>query len=198
MRLIAHRGLWDENIKDNSYEALKKGLESDKYIGIECDIRVTRDNKFIIYHNILYKGELIKNKIYSKLKDIPLLEDILKISSDKLYLLELKDFNMDLDKLLKLLDKYKRNIYIMSFDLNILKSLKKLSNKYKIGVLNYVFNSESDYNLDFICLLDVVATNRVIDYYESKNIEVIIYGVNSVKRNLTYIVDDRKLNDKIN
>ena len=51
MQLIAHRGLWNKNIKDNSYEALKNGLLSNKYIGIECDIRTTLDKKIIIYHN---------------------------------------------------------------------------------------------------------------------------------------------------
>ena len=32
MQLIAHRGIWNKKVKDNSYEALKCGLLSNKYI----------------------------------------------------------------------------------------------------------------------------------------------------------------------
>lgn len=192
MKLIAHRGIWNKYIKDNSYESIKRGLESDKYIGIECDIRQTRDKKFILYHNALYKGELIKNKYYSELKDISLLESILKINSNKLYLLEIKDFNMDINAFLKLLNKYKRNIYIMSFDINIIKRIRKITSDYKLGVLNYILNSEYNYDLDFICLLNVLASDKVLNYFKSKNIEVIIYGVKNVNKNLTYIIDDNK------
>ena len=192
MKLIAHRGIWNKYIKDNSYEAIKRGLESDKYIGIECDIRETKDKKFILYHNALYKGELIKNKYYSELKGISLLESILKINSNKLYLLEIKDFNMDINAFLKLLNKYKRNIYIMSFDINIIKRIRKITSDYKLGVLNYILNSEYNYDLDFICLLNVLASDKVLNYFKSKNIEVIIYGVKNVNKNLTYIIDDNK------
>ncbi len=192
MKLIAHRGIWNKYIKDNSYEAIKRGLESDKYIGIECDIRETRDKKFILYHNALYKRELIKNKYYSELKDVSLLESILKINSNKLYLLEIKDFNMDINAFLKLLNKYKRNIYIMSFDINIIKRIRKITSNYKLGVLNYILNSEYNYDLDFICLLNVLASDKVLNYFKSKNIEVIIYGVKNVNKNLTYIIDDNK------
>lgn len=192
MKLIAHRGIWNKHIKDNSYEAIKKGLESDKYIGIECDIRETKDKKFILYHNILYKGELIKNKYYSELEGVSLLESILKINSDKLFLLEIKDFNMDIDAFLKLLNKYKRNIYVMSFDINIIKRIRKITSNYRLGVLNYILNGEYNYDLDFICLLNVLANEKVLDYFKKKNIEVIIYGVKNVNKNLTYIVDDNK------
>ena len=32
MQLIAHRGIWNKKVKDNSYEALKSGLLNNKYI----------------------------------------------------------------------------------------------------------------------------------------------------------------------
>lgn len=196
MKLIAHRGIWNKLIKDNSYEALKLGLSSDKYIGIECDIRMTLDKVFIIYHNILYKGKLISSYKYRNLDNIPKLEDILKIKSDKIILLEIKDFNIDIKRLIKLLDKYDKNIYIMSFDSNIIKKIKKLKVRYKLGVLNYILNSDSNYDLDFICLLDIFASDKVIKNFEKRNIEVIIYGVININKDLIYIVDDYKINDK--
>ena len=63
-KYIAHRGIWNEHVKDNSYKALYDGLFSSKYIGIEADIRVTKDNVFIIYHDPLYNGKLVKNTYY--------------------------------------------------------------------------------------------------------------------------------------
>ncbi len=193
MQLIAHRGIWNKKVKDNSYEALKSGLLNNKYIGIECDIRTTLDKKFIIYHNTLYKGNLVRNINYKDMKDIILLEDLLKIKTDKILLLEIKEREIDKNKLLKLLNKYKRNYYIMSFNNNIIFEIRKLNNKYKYGVLNYVLNSKSDYDLDFICLLDVIANDYIINNFEKKGIEVIIYGTIKIKKDVKYIVDDYKL-----
>lgn len=193
MNLIAHRGLWNKTIKDNSYEALKKGLESNKYIGIECDIRTTYDNKFIIYHNILYKGNLVRNTYYKDMKNISLLEDLLKIKTNKILLLEIKENDINKTKLLKLLNKYNHNYYIMSFNNKVIEELKKLNNKYKYGVLNYVLNSESDYKLNFICLLDIVANDLIIDNLKKRGIDVIIYGTIKIKKDVKYIIDDYKM-----
>ena len=193
MNLIAHRGLWNKTIKDNSYEALKKGLESNKYIGIECDIRTTYDNKFIIYHNILYKGNLVRNTYYKDMKNISLLEDLLKIKTNKILLLEIKENDINKTKLLKLLNKYTHNYYIMSFNNKVIEELKKLNNKYKYGVLNYVLNSDADYKLDFICLLDIVANDLIIDNLKKRSIDVIIYGTIKIKKDVKYIIDDYKM-----
>ena len=193
MKLIAHRGIWNKYVKDNSYKALLDGLNSEKYIGIECDIRTTLDKKFIVYHNILYKESLVKNTYFKDMKDILLLEDLLKINTNKLLLLEIKENDIDKKRLLKLLNKYKRNYYIMSFNTKVIKNLKNMDNKYKYGVLNYILNSDADYNLDFICLLDGIATNNIINNFEKRGIEVIIYGTIKVNKNVKYIVDDAKM-----
>ncbi len=194
MKLIAHRGLWNDSIKSNSYEAIKKGIESDKYIGIECDIRMTKDEEFIIYHNILYKGSLVKNIYYKDIKnDVCKLEDILKIKTNKIFLLEIKDFNLNTKKLLNILKKYQRNIYIMSFNTKIIEDLRKINNSYRYGILNYILNSDDKYNFDFICLLDIIATDYVITSFQKRNIEVLIYGTITPSKNLTYIIDDKDL-----
>ena len=64
-KFIAHRGIWSDSVKDNSYQALYNGLLSEEYIGIETDVRVTKDNVFVIYHDPLYNGKLVKN-VYLK------------------------------------------------------------------------------------------------------------------------------------
>lgn len=192
-KYIAHRGIYNKNVSDNSYKALYDGLLSYKYIGIETDVRVTKDNVFILYHDVLYKGKLVKNVFYKDMVNVSKLEDILKINTDKIILLEIKDFNIDVKKFIKLINKYNKNIMIMSFDANVIKKIKKITNKYKLGVLNYVLNSDSDYNFDFICLLDIIATDYVIESFKKRNIDILIYGVVNDNRNLTYIIDDYKL-----
>ena len=192
-KYIAHRGIYNKNVSDNSYKALYDGLLSYKYIGIETDVRVTKDNVFILYHDVLYKGKLVKNVFYKDMFNVTKLEDILKINNDKIILLEIKDFDIDVKKFIKLINKYNKNVMIMSFDVNVIKKVKKITNKYKLGILNYVLNSDSDYNFDFICLLDIIATDYVIESFKKRNIDVLIYGVVNDNRNLTYIIDDYKL-----
>lgn len=192
MNLIAHRGIYNKTILDNSLLALKNGLESNKFIGIECDIRMTKDKKFIIIHNPLYKGSLVKNMTYKEFKDIPLLEDLLKINTNKILMLEIKDKDIDKKLFFKLLKKYKRNYYIMSFNNKLIKDMKNTYNKYKYGVLNYILNSD-DYKYDFVCILDSIATNKLINIFKKREIEVIIYGTINVKKDVKYIVDDNKM-----
>ncbi len=192
-KFIAHRGIWNKLVKDNSYEALYNGLMSSLYIGIETDLRVTKDNIFILHHDALYNGKLIKNLFYNELENIVKLEDILKINTNKIILIEIKDFNININRLIKLLDKYKRNVMLMSFDTNIINKIKKLNTKYKLGVLNYIINSDSEYNFDFICLLDVINKKVIVDSFKKRKIEVIIYGVIDIKEDSIYIIDDEKL-----
>ena len=194
MEFIAHRGLWNNSIKPNSYEAIFIGLNSDKYIGIETDIRVTKDGVFIVYHDALYKGKLVKNIMYKEIKnDACKLESILKIKTDKIILLEIKDFNMNVNKFLKVLNKYKRIIWLMSFDSKVIRRIRSISPKYKVGVLNYILNSDAVYDFDFICLLDVISNNLIVESFKKRNIAVLIYGTIYPNQNLTYIIDDEKL-----
>lgn len=192
-KYIVHRGIYNKNVSDNSYKALYDGLLSYKYIGIETDVRVTKDNVFILYHDVLYKGKLVKNVFYKDMVNVSKLEDILKINTNKIILLEIKDFDIDVKKFIKLINKYNKNIMIMSFDVNVIKKIKKITSKYKLGVLNYVLNSDSYYNFDFICLLDIIANDYVIESFKKRNIDILIYGVVNDNRNLTYIIDDYKL-----
>ena len=192
-KFIAHRGIWNDSVKDNSYQALYNGLLSEEYIGIETDVRVTKDNVFVIYHDPLYNGKLVKKVYYKDMVDVCRLEDILKIKTDKIILLEIKDFNMDVKKFIKLIDKYKRNVMIMSFSTLVINKIKTLNTKYKLGVLNYIINSDSNYDYDFICLLDIISNNFVIERLKKRNIEVLIYGVIDILEDATYIIDDNKL-----
>ena len=82
---------------------------------------------------------------------------------------------------------------LMSFDTNIINKIKKLNIKYKLGVLNYIINSDSEYNFDFICILDILNKKVIIDSFKKRKIEVLIYGVIDIKEDSIYIIDDEKL-----
>ena len=113
-KLICHRGIHNADIKENSYESIKKALESTKYIGVEFDVRCTKDNEFIIFHNSFYNNKLIKNTYYKELpKYVPRLKDVLNIKSNKIFLIELKNINDNYNKLINLLNKYKnKKLYL--------------------------------------------------------------------------------------
>ena len=86
----------------------------------------------------------------------------------------------------------KNKYYISSFNYNYIKNIP-YSDKYKRGVINYVLNPVKDYNkIDFIMVLDSISFDKVLENYDSKRLEVIIYGVvgkiNNYKENIKYII----------
>jgi len=196
---IAHRGLVSGTVKENTLEAFNLALESSRYIGIELDVRVSKDNEFIVYHDLLFKGRLVKNVLYNELKKegVSKLIDVLKLDTNKILMIEIKDFDIDLKKLAKLLKSYNtKNLYISSFNNKILLNLRKNLKNVKIGSLNYVLNSKEDYSaFDFIGIINYLLTDELIKYFRKRNIEVFGYGVSSIQKikykNINYIVDEK-------
>ena len=187
MKLIAHRGLYIDKKDQNTINAFLNAINDPNFVGFECDIRQTKDKQFIIHHNAFIHDELIKNTNYTDLKllNIPRLNDILKLNTNKIMLLEIKDVDIDLEKLNNILKKYKdKNIYIMSFYNQVLNKIQNQEHFYKVGSLNYVLNSKSKYPYDFICLLNNLTNEKQIDKYFDLEKEVFIYGlINQSKYN---------------
>ena len=48
MKNIIHRGITSKNIKENSYLAIKKAIKDKESIGVEFDIRLTKDKKIVL------------------------------------------------------------------------------------------------------------------------------------------------------
>ena len=193
---IAHRGLKINNDKENTINSFINAIKSDNYQGFECDIRETKDGIFIINHNSFTNLKLIKNSLYKELKkDFPKLTDVLNLKTNKIILLEIKDPNININSLIKILNKYQHlNIYLMSFYNKVIKKLNIPNKTYKLGVLNYVLNSEKTYeNYDFICLLESVYTKKLDLYFRKKNIEIFLYGIHNEEtynlNNLYFITD---------
>lgn len=198
MLLIAHRGLVTDSIKENTIKAFDEALKSSKYYGIELDVRETKDKVFVVYHDLLYKGKLIKNCLYKELKndDIPKLIDVLKLDTNKIIMIEIKGVNLNLRRLAKLLNNFNyKKLYISSFNNKVLLEIKKYLKNIKVGVLNYVLNSTNDYErFDFVCIINNILTKDLVNYFRRKEIEVFGYGIKDINKikfsNIYYIVDD--------
>lgn len=198
LKLIAHRGLRTKEIKENTMMAFQNAINTKEIAGFEFDIRKTIDNAFVVNHNALIKGDFIKWKSLRYLKckhDLPTLDEVLSLETNKMMLVEIKDTRIPYRKLIKILRKHQdKNIYVMSFHNKVIEKLKKRNAPAKLGILNYVLNSEADYNLDFICLLNNLATPHLIEEYEKRKVEVFLYGILNEEKDLlyekgTYIVD---------
>ena len=190
---IAHRGLYGDNIKENTIKAFDNAFNNG-YEGIEFDVRLTKDKIPVILHDSFLsrvfgvKG-LLKNYTYQELLDnkieIPKFEDVISRYNNKVMIIELKE-KIDITKYIK----DKRNLYyISSFNYDYVSYLNK-SGYYRLGVINYILNSGIDYSkIDFIMVLDSIYNKKL---FKLKDIEIIIYGIigniNSYNKELKYIV----------
>lgn len=156
MYVISHRGNNNHKYKENTFKAIKNVLEEDYIDGVEFDIRMTKDNKFVLSHSPIYKDSLINNK---KLKDLKLdeLNYILKnIKTNKIILIDIKYELFNYKKIAfylnRVLRKYKKlNIYLCSFNYDLILYMKK-KYKYKSGlIISNIINRNKNYNeFDFI------------------------------------------------
>ena len=99
---LIHRGLAKKKFKENTISAFKYCFK--KNYGIETDIHCTKDNKIICFHDFNLKNKFkinkkIKDSNYQEIKNIslkfysevPLLDDLLKLTRSKFRLMiELK------------------------------------------------------------------------------------------------------------
>jgi glycerophosphoryl diester phosphodiesterase len=149
--LIAHRGLHNKDIPENSLKAFDLAIKKN-YI-IELDIHILKDNTIIVFHDDNIKrmtgiNRNIKDCTYEEIKKynllntkykIPKLEDVLKLVDGKVPLIiELKtDVKPDrLEKnVVKLLDDYKGLFCVKSFNILSIKWFKKNRNNYIRGLL---------------------------------------------------------------
>ena len=144
---LIHRGIVNKKYKENLLKSFKQSFK--KGFGIETDIHVTKDNKFICFHDftlnrIFKRKESVKNMKYSQIKrisvqnkkPIPLLNDLLKTSKNKHSLfIEIKpDFSKELlKKLLKETSKFSKCVFI-SFKHKNIYNLLKIKSNIKVGL----------------------------------------------------------------
>ena len=151
MDIYCHRGLFNnKKIVENTLPAFKTALKYN--LGIELDIRITKDNKIVVFHDSNVKrltgvDKFVKDMTYEELKSlklldtddtIPTLEDVLKLVEGKvLLLIEIKTAPKGfLEKLNRLLIDYNGKVLLQSFNPFIIKKIASNSLKrYKKGIL---------------------------------------------------------------
>lgn len=150
--IIAHRGVHDNKlIPENSLCAFQKALDNN--YAIEFDIQITKDDKLVIFHDdnllrmtginnsiekLLYED--VKNiKLLNKDFSIPTFKELLDLVNGRVLLdIEIKStkrVKKVVDLVYKELKNYKGPILLKSFDPRIVKRLKKVDNKYPVGLL---------------------------------------------------------------
>ena len=216
--LIAHRGVNNLDFGENTKEAAVNSLKNSYIKGVEIDVRITKDNKIVIIHDMtinrtsngsgfvskmslrdLKKYNFGTDKHFSK---ISTLKEILKvIDKDKIVLIEIKYEGNDDNRYIKYFYRsvkpfLNKNIYIMSFNGKLVRKLKEKYPFLKCGILiSYIINASFiDDNMDFIAISSY-SVNKV------KNISkpIFVWALNSKKKylelsdkmssNTYYIVD---------
>ncbi len=147
---IAHRGLWGENIVENSLSAYKNAvingypIEIDLYSSIDGELFSFHDQslermtgqKGYIYDKTA--SELESIKLIGSNESIPTFDEVLAIVDGKVPLLiELKDqpTNSYVDKVIERLKSYKGDFAIQSFNPLFIKRVKKLAPEFLRGIL---------------------------------------------------------------
>ena len=196
MNLIAHRGIHNEAIPENSMKAFSLALK--KNIPIEFDVHILKDKNIVVFHDdnlkrMTNKNKFIKECTYEEIKDlklkntnekIPLLKDVLKLVDGKVLLdIELKmdvtDHSLE-DGLIEILKDYNGEVILKSFDYRKVKYLKKHTN-YKIGLLIKRMSGFKDFiirNINFNILIkpDFLACNKnMLDCKSVKTFKKDIY-----------------------
>ncbi len=202
--IIAHRANGSK-YKENTKEAILEVLTYPYVDGIEIDIQMTKDKKFIIEHNTFLlcnnkKIKSIKNSNYKdlkKCKNITLLDEVLKeINTNKIILIDLKvnqDEKIYMNNYIKTINKYNHNIYTMSFNYDFVKKLKKKYPNLKVGYIKGFFlnQEKSKEYLDY----EVV-------YYKNYKNEEGVWTVNKMedfikynKKDILLITDKPEFNE---
>lgn len=200
MKLIAHRGNNNEYFIENTIEAFKSCFSKIYISGIELDIRLTKDKKLVVYHDLLIKDNNYKIKKVSSLtllqinkivlknnynkSNIPTLEEVLKIVPlDKEIMIEIKEEEVDnyndiIKELRNILKKYPElKIKICSFNYDLLVKLKKRYPSYKVGILiaPFINNNHLDNSFNFVSI-----SKYLLDEYDT-NKETYVWSVNNIE-----------------
>ncbi len=147
---IAHRGLFNEEIAENSISAFKNAFKNG--YGIETDVYLTKDERLVCFHDksllrLFKRDEYIYNLTLNEIKElssvgkekIPTLEELLNATSEKDFLLiEIKNQpnKKVVDKTVEILKNFKGNFAIQSFNPFYIKRVKKLAPNFLRGILS--------------------------------------------------------------
>jgi len=204
MKEIIHRGITSDSINENSYIAIKRALIDKNSIGVEFDIRLTKDKIIVLSHDSIIDNDNVENMNYSdiiKKKYLTTLDKILSVNSNKILLIDVKvnnNYKVFGDTLINLIKHYNRNIYISSFNKKFIKYISKKT-IYKKGIISYGYRKNS---YEFTSINYRSISNKRIKKVTSK--EIFLWTIhdnndlNNVKNKFAniddyYIIIDKKI-----
>lgn len=190
VKMIAHRGLSGIEM-ENTSAALKAACER-SYYGIETDVHVTKDGKYIIFHDdgtgrlceqnlIIEKTdfEILRSlKFKDGISEMPTLSEYLQVVSryKKVAVIELKK-PMRENNIEEIIEICKREytldkIIFISFDIENLVAVRKLLPKQKIQLLADKFNGElikslKEYEFDLDIRYDLLTKEKIKELREN-------------------------------
>lgn len=151
--IIAHRGVHNnQTIYENTLEAFKQAIKKD-YI-IELDIRLTKDNQIIVFHDentkrITKQNKIVEENTYKELNNqniihIPLLSEVLELVKGKVPLLiEIKHTNKNIETILmETISKYQGEYAIQSFNPKVLYWFKRNYPSIPRGQLSHKYTNK--------------------------------------------------------
>lgn len=217
MLIISHRG-YKLKYKENTLESINYAFNIPYVDGVEFDVRITKDKKFVLLHDFFIDRVsdghgAVNKKSYRKLKKynfgtknnilkIPLLKDVLKIETNKIFMIEIKfnykEYLKVKKRFIKLLNKYKdKNIYICTFNESIINDLIKYNLSFKLGLISRENINNKD--LDFYSINYLFFNEKILK--QIKNKELFLWTINNKsdinkikeKDNLGLITDYPKL-----
>jgi len=165
-RLIAHRGIHNDKVIENTLLAFKKAI--DKGYDIELDVRLSLDKRVVVFHDNdlkrIYGRDLrVRDLSYRELKKLGIcsLDEVIKLVNGRVNLLiELKgrrkDFSLE-KEVVRILDNYNGKFAIQSFDIRSILWFLIHRRNYIRGVLISFKNSKYNrYIYKFISLFGFV------------------------------------------
>ena len=202
--LIAHRGYYNnkKGIPENSVLAFKKAIDNN-YL-IELDVRLTKDQKLVVFHDDNLKRvcgvnkrvkdltyiELLKYNLFDTTLKVPLFSDVIKLVNGRVpILIETKYHNRYgiLEKILiNELSNYKGLYAIQSFYPMSLLWLKRNTKHIPIGLLS------SNFKNDLNRLKSIIGKTLILDLFFKT--DFISYDVKGLPNNyLSYKRDKKKI-----
>lgn len=206
MCLIAHRANNNHGYSENSLPAILDVLDKNYIDGIEIDVRITKDKRLVLIHDLVIDflsdgtgivshmnlRDLQKYKYGKSKEEIIILDEVLnKITTNKIIIIELKEMGnnyIDLvDETIKLISKYPYlNIFISSFNFLLLTYLKNNYPSIRCGLiigygLNALkINNQFDFNIvsgTYINKIKRKDYNFVFGIKDKKNLKDDIYVI---------------------
>ena len=181
--LLIHRGLAKKHLIENTISAFRYCFK--KKYGIETDIHCTKDNKIVCFHDFNLKAKFkinksLKNIKYqdllkiskAKKKPIPLLNDLIKLSKKKRFLM------LEIKPLLT-----KENYKILLKEIKNLKNYCLTSFKEK-NIIN-LYKMKKNLNLGLL-ISSTFKINKIIEKSKKKYIKFLVLEKKFLKERKLY------------